>query len=201
MSIMTELIGTSPSVMAADTKRGLERRGAHMIRWGLRRATARVEREWHDDASCIGGTTDATRQVASQASPVTGLLTAALVAGFLLTSLAAAQVSDQPPAASVYAVTPERVAAIVAVVVALIGAVAGGFALARPIGNSAGRRGATVALVTGSTGLVIGWLVVATADGGLGTGNGLAGGVVAMIVGLIAMTLGGLALARSRRMA
>jgi hypothetical protein len=47
--------------------------------------------------------------------------------------------------------------------------------------------------------LLIGGLVVATADGGLGTGNGLAGGVVAMVVGLIGMALGGLALARSRR--
>src|SRR5918996_1595015 len=62
-----------------------------------------------------------------------------------------------------------------------------------------GRRGAIVALVLGPIGLVIGGLVVATADGGLGTGNGLGGGVVAMIVGLIGMALGGLALARSRR--
>ena len=47
-------------------------------------------------------------------------------------------------------------------------------------------------------GLVVGGLVVATANGGLGTGNGLGGGVVAMILGLIGMVLGGLALARSR---
>jgi hypothetical protein len=40
-----------------------------------------------------------------------------------------------------------------------------------------------------------------TADGGLGTGNGLAGGAVAVIVGLIGMALGGLALSRSRRTA
>ena len=64
-----------------------------------------------------------------------------------------------------------------------------------------GRRGAIVALVMGPIGLVIGGLVVATADGGLGTGNGLGGGVVAMVVGLIGMALGGLALARSRRTA
>jgi hypothetical protein len=35
--------------------------------------------------------------------------------------------------------------------------------------------------------------------GRIGTGNGLAGGVVAMMVGLIGMALGGLALSRSRR--
>ena len=34
-----------------------------------------------------------------------------------------------------------------------------------------------------------------------GTGNGLAGAIVAMVVGLISMVLGGLALARSRRTA
>ena len=56
-----------------------------------------------------------------------------------------------------------------------------------------------VALVLGPIGLVLGGLVVATADGGLGTGNGLGGGIVAMMVGLIGMALGGLALARYRR--
>ena len=56
-----------------------------------------------------------------------------------------------------------------------------------------------VSLVLGPIGLVIGGLVVATADGGLGTGNGLGGCVVAMTVGLIGMALGGLALGRSRR--
>ena len=56
-----------------------------------------------------------------------------------------------------------------------------------------------MALVLGPIGLVIGGLVVATADGGLGTGNGLGGGIVAMMVGLIGMALGGLALIRSRR--
>jgi hypothetical protein len=48
-------------------------------------------------------------------------------------------------------------------------------------------------------GLVIGALVVVTADGGVGTGNGPAGGVVAVVVGLLGAALGGLALARSRR--
>jgi hypothetical protein len=56
-----------------------------------------------------------------------------------------------------------------------------------------------VALVLGPIGFFVGGLVVITAEGGLGTGNGLAGGVVAMMVGLIGMALGGLALARSRR--
>src|SRR6266498_3718365 len=44
-----------------------------------------------------------------------------------------------------------------------------------------------------------GGLVVATSPGGIGTGNGLGGAIVAMVVELIGMVLGGLALARSRR--
>ena len=136
---------------------------------------------------------------------VSGLLAAAaLVAGVGLAAPAAAQVSDQPPALSVYTLTPERIAASAAAVVGLIGAVIGGLALARSggrIGTGNGRRGAIVALVLGPIGLVIGGLVVATADGGLGTGNGLGGGVVAMVVGLIGMALGGLALARTGRTA
>ena len=56
-----------------------------------------------------------------------------------------------------------------------------------------------MALVAGLIGMVIGGLVVAAADGGPGTGNGLVGGFVALVMGLIAMVLGGLALARSRR--
>jgi uncharacterized protein DUF6223 len=176
-----------------------------MIRWVLRRAIDTVEREWNYDASHIRDMIDASPRAAWLVSRVTHLLAAAaLVVAFGLAAPAAAQVSDQPPAVSVYTLTPERIAATAAAVVGLIGAVIGGLALARSagrIGTGTGRRGAIVALVLGPIGLVIGGLVVATADGGLGTGNGLGGGIVAMVVGLIGMALGGLALARSRRIA
>jgi Family of unknown function (DUF6223) len=131
-----------------------------------------------------------------------GILAAALIVGFSLAAPSAAQVPDQPPAVSVYTMTPERIAASAAAVVGLIGAVIGGLALARStgwVGAGNGRRGAILALVLGPIGLVIGGLVVATADGGFGTGNGLGGGVVAMMVGPIGMALGGLALACARR--
>jgi hypothetical protein len=171
----------------------------------MRKGIDKFEREWNYDASYIRDMVDASPRAAWLFARVTDLLAAAaLVVGVGLAAPVAAQVSDQPPTVSVYTLTPERIAASVAAVIALTGAVIGGLALSRSaghIGTGNGRRGAIVALVLGPIGLVIGGLVVATADGGLGTGNGLGGGVVAMIVGLIGMALGGLTLARSRRTA
>jgi Family of unknown function (DUF6223) len=176
-----------------------------MIRRALRRAIDKVELEWNYDASHIRDMIDAIPRAAWLGLPVSHLLASATLVGWVgLAPPVAAQVSDQPPAVSVYTITPERIAATVAAVVGLIGAVMGGLALARTagrIGTGNGRRGAIVALALGPIGLVIGGLVVATADGGLGTGNGLGGGVVAMVVGLIGMALGALALVRSRRTA
>jgi hypothetical protein len=127
---------------------------------------------------------------------------AALLGGFGLAAPAAAHVSVQPAAASVFAISSGRLGAIVAAVLGLIGVVIGGLALARPAGRTgtgSGRLGALVALVAGLIGMALGGLVVATSAGGIGTGNGLGGALVALVVGLIAMVLGGLALARSRR--
>jgi len=133
------------------------------------------------------------------------LLAAAILVGSVgPVAPAAARVSDQPPGATAYTLTPKRMLASAAAVVGLGSAVFGGLALARSAGRNGignGRRGAIVALVLGPIGLVVGGLVVISAEGGLGTGNGLAGGVVAMMVGLIGMALGGLALARSSRAA
>ena len=100
-----------------------------------------------------------------------------------------------------YGLTPERMVASVAAVIALSAVIVGGLALARArrVGTGNGRRGAIVALVLAPIALGIGAVVVSTADGGLGTGNGFGGGIVAMMVGLIGMALGGLALTRARR--
>jgi hypothetical protein len=97
--------------------------------------------------------------------------------------------------------TPARIWSSVAALVALVGVVIGGWALARSrrgIGNS-GRKGAIVALVAGLTGLVNGAVNLAVADGGLGTGNGVAGGAMAVVFGLVGAVLGWRVLARSRR--
>jgi hypothetical protein len=93
-----------------------------------------------------------------------------------------------------------RLGAIVAAAVGLIGVIGGGLALARSgrPGTGAGRNGA-VALVAGLTGMVLAGLHLATSTGGVGTGNGRAGALVALVVGLIGVVLGGLALVRSRR--
>jgi hypothetical protein len=130
-------------------------------------------------------------------------LLGALVVGIVLAAPAAAQVSVESGSVTSYTVTPERLAASLAAVVALVAAIVGGLALARSSGRAAvnGRRRAIMAMIMGPIGAVIGGLVVVTADGGLGTGNGLGGGVVAMAVGVIGMVLAWLALSRSRRTA
>ncbi|WP_251062345.1 MULTISPECIES: DUF6223 family protein [unclassified Streptomyces] len=127
---------------------------------------------------------------------------AALLMGTGLAAPAAAHASAQPVAASVTYLSAGRLGASMAAVVALIGVVVGGLALARPagrLGTGSGRLGTVVPLVAGLIGVGLGALVVATAEGGLGTGNGLGGALVALVVGLIALVLGGLTLTRSRR--
>ncbi|GAB3831078.1 DUF6223 family protein [Dactylosporangium cerinum] len=92
--------------------------------------------------------------------------------------------------------TTDRLVATVAAFVALAGAVTGVLALAR-----GSRRRQFIALAAGAVGVVVGVLVLATADGGPGTGNGVVGGYAAIVFGLAAVVLGGLAVARSRRAA
>lgn len=129
------------------------------------------------------------------------LAAAALFGGLVYAVLVAAQVSE-PAATTVYGLTPRRLWATTAAVLALVGVVIGGLALARSagrMGTGNGRMGAIVALVAGLIAVVNGGLNLASAEGGPGTGNGVVGGAVALVLGLIAMALGGLALARSRR--
>lgn len=168
-----------------------------MMRWELHERMDEAGRTCA--AESVGcDTIETRRNFAARVSP--GMIAAVLVAGVLLAAPLAAYAADHATAVPAYSMTPKRLAASSASLAGLIGAVIGGVALARSrarIGNG-GRRGATVAVVLGPIALIVGGLVVATADGGLGTGNGLAGGVVAIILGLIGSTLGGLTLSRSR---
>jgi hypothetical protein len=114
--------------------------------------------------------------------------------------LVAANVS-KPAATTVYGMTPKRIWATVVILLALVGVVVGVMALYRAAGGigNYGRRGAMMAVVAGLIAAVNGWLVLAFATGGPGTGNGVVGGAGAFVLGLIAAALGGLALFRSRR--
>ena len=129
------------------------------------------------------------------------LAVAALVGGLVYVVLVAAHVSE-PAATTVHGLTSRRLWATTVVVLALVGVIIGGLALARPtshFGTASGRLRAIVALVAGLIAVVSGGLVLAIANGGPGSGNGVVGGAGALVLGLVAMALGGLALARSRR--
>jgi hypothetical protein len=128
---------------------------------------------------------------------------AALFGGLVYAVLVAAHVSE-PAATTVQGLTPRRLWATTTAVLALVGVVIGGLALARPasrFGTASGRLGAIAALAAGLIAVVNGGLNLAVANGGPGTGNGVVGGAAAFVLGLIAVALGGLALARSHRTA
>jgi hypothetical protein len=130
------------------------------------------------------------------------LVGAAVFGGLVYAVLVAAHVS-QLGATTVYGLTPRRLWATTAVVLGLAGVIIGSMAMvraARRIGNY-GRNGAIVALVAGIIAVVNGGLNLAVATGGPGTGNGVVGGAAAFVLGLTATAVGGLALARARRIA
>ena len=134
---------------------------------------------------------------------IVALAAAALFGELVHAVLVAAHVSE-PAATTGHGLTPHRLWATAAAVLALAGVVIGGLALARPasrFGTASGRLGAIVALVAGLIAVVNGGLNLAVANGGPGTGNGVVGGAAAFVLGLIALAIGGLALSRSRRTA
>lgn len=95
-----------------------------------------------------------------------------------------------------YEVGVGRTVPSVVAVLGLISVVVAGVARAR---SAAGRAVPGAALVLGLVSAVVGGLHAVNSAGGLGTGNGLAGAVVALVLGLIGTLLGGLTLARARR--
>jgi hypothetical protein len=130
------------------------------------------------------------------------LAAVALFVGLVYAVLVAAHVSE-PAATTVDGLTPRRLWATIAVLLALVSVVIGGLALARPTGRfgpTSVRLGTSVALGAGLVAVVNGGLNLAIAEGGPGTGNGVVGAAGALVLGLIAMAVNGLALARSRRM-
>jgi hypothetical protein len=133
-----------------------------------------------------------------------GAVAAAALFGVLVYAVLVAAHVSEPSATTVYGPTPRRLWATTAAVLALVGVVIGGLALARPTGRfgaASGRLGAIVALVAGILAVINGGLNLAIANGGPGTGNGVVGGAAAFVLGLLAVALSGLALARYRRTA
>jgi peptidoglycan/LPS O-acetylase OafA/YrhL len=122
---------------------------------------------------------------------------AAVFAGLVHTVLVAAHVSE-PAETTVYGLTPRRLWATAAAMLALVGVVIGGVALTRPVSRL---RRAILALGVGLLAAVNGGLNLAVASGGPGTGNGVVGGAVAFVLGMIAIAIGWVALTRSRRSA
>src|SRR5262245_7799687 len=132
-----------------------------------------------------------------------GLAAAILFAGLVHAVLVAAHVSESA-ATTVQGLTPMRLWATASAVLAVVGVVIGGLALARPasrFGTASGRSGAIVALSAGLIALINAGLNLALANGGPGTGNGVVGAAAAFVLGLIALALGTLAVARCHRTA
>jgi hypothetical protein len=95
-------------------------------------------------------------------------------------------------AADVYTMSAGRIGAFVAGGLGAAGVVFGVLAMRRNTGSRA-----IIALALGLVGMVIGGVVVATSDSGIGTGNGRGGAYVALVVGLASVVLGTLARRRS----
>lgn len=127
------------------------------------------------------------------------LIAIVLFGGLVYLVLVAAQVST-PSATTVYGMTLPRFWATTTAVLALIGVIIGGWAVARPAKHfgTNERFGAIATVVIGLLAIVNGWAVVTISNGGPGTGNGVVGGAIAFVLGLFAIILGGWALRRPR---
>ena len=102
----------------------------------------------------------------------------------------------QPAAIDAFILSTGRLVGTVAALVAVAGAVVGWRALKRSRRVPNGRKGAITAVVAGLVGMATGALVVAAADSGPGSGQGVVGGYAGLVIGLIAAVLG--VVARSR---
>lgn len=133
---------------------------------------------------------------------IAALAAVAVFAGLVYLVLMATHLSGSA-ATTVQGPTTRRLWATTSGVLALISVVIGSVAMIRSTKRfgTAARLGVILALAAGFVAVINGALVLAVANGGLGSGNGVVGGAVALVLGLIGMIIGGLALSRSRRRA
>jgi hypothetical protein len=125
---------------------------------------------------------------------------AAAILGVVALLVLATSAAAQPTPVNPGELTGDRLRALAAMLVALLGVVSGGLALrsAAHTGDWLRRNGPVLALVAGLVGASLGGLLASTAAGGLGTGHGLGGAVVALVLGVIAIGLGVVGRTRSR---
>ncbi|WP_327257085.1 DUF6223 family protein [Streptomyces sp. NBC_01244] len=132
----------------------------------------------------------------------------ALLTGLGLAAPAAAHASVRHVAVGVTEFSVGRLGATIGGLLGLVAVVIAVLALTRPAGRlgvasgavgAVGAVGAKAAVVAALIATTLGGMVAATADGGLGTGDGLGGAYVALLLGLIGTGLGWRALSRSRR--
>lgn len=114
----------------------------------------------------------------------------ALFAGLVYAVLRVAHVSE-PAATTLHGPTVRRLWATSAVAMALAGVIVSGLAFARPMGRFATRKWRRGMVITGVIAAINGSLVLAMANGGPGSGNGVVGGAAALVLGLMAITFGG----------
>jgi hypothetical protein len=125
---------------------------------------------------------------------LTALIAAALFAVLVYTVLRVANVSE-PASATVHGPTA-RLWATATAALGLGGVIAGGLALVRPAGRFGTTTGRLSAVLAGGIAAANGGLVLAFADGGPGSGNGVVGGAAALVLGALAVVLGSWAPAR-----
>lgn len=105
--------------------------------------------------------------------------------------------SAEPLAAGVTEFSAGRLGATTGGLLGLAAVAVAVLVLRRP-GTGNAQLWAIAAQVAGVVAMLLGGLVAATAEGGLGTGNGLGGAYVALLLGLTGTALGGRALSRAR---
>jgi hypothetical protein len=123
------------------------------------------------------------------------LVAFAVFAGLVHLVLVATHRAD-PAATTVRGLTAQRLWAAIAAGLALVSVVTGRMALTRRA-----TRIAIVVMIAGLIAAINGGLVLAVANGGPGTGNGVIGGAAAVVLGIAAVALGGFAMSRARTIA
>src|SRR3954470_19889949 len=120
------------------------------------------------------------------------LVALAVFAGLVHLVLVATHRAD-PAATTVHGLTAQRLWATIAIGVALASVATGGLAVTRRATGLA-----IVAMIAGLIAAINGGLVLAVANGGPGTGNGVIGGAAAVVLGIAAVAVGGFAMSRAR---